>query len=108
MLKLPTGRKRKWFTGLTIVMVLALVGGVAAWRIVEWYEANERAQLAIELAGEGVPPALAKHLADTLPEALVEGHEGPTSAADEQHRIALLRRTAPHPVRRHRRGQRVR
>jgi hypothetical protein len=83
MLKLPTGRKRRWFTGLTIAVVVAVVGGVATWRIVEWHEAEERAELAKELAGEGMPSALARHIADTVPENKIEGMEGPTSAAEE-------------------------
>lgn len=82
MLKMPTGRRRKWLTGMSIATVVAVVAGVATWQVVEWREREERAELAAELAGEGVPPALARHMAETLPENKIEGMEGPTSAAD--------------------------
>jgi len=88
MLRLPTGRRRKWIIITAAAAAVALVAGVGTWQVVEWHEREERAELAAELAGEGVPPSLAKHLADTLPESKIESMEGPTSAA-EDHFLAL-------------------
>lgn len=83
MLRLPTGRRRKWIVGMAAATAVAVAGGVGTWQVIEWREHKERAELAAELAGEGVPPALARHMAETLPESKIEGMEGPTSAAEE-------------------------
>jgi len=83
MSPLRTGRRRRWYIITAAVLAVALAGGGLTWRLIEAHEAEERAELAAELAGEGIPPALAKHLADTIPENKIEGMEGPTSAAEE-------------------------
>jgi hypothetical protein len=77
------GTRRRLYTTLAAATAVVLGVSLSVWYIVEQNEARERAELAAELRGEGVPPALAKHLADTLPEAMLEGMEGPTSAAEE-------------------------
>jgi hypothetical protein len=76
------GTRRRLFVTLAAATAVVLGVSLSIWYIVEQEEAQERAELAAELRGEGIPPALAKHLADTLPEAMLEGMEGPTSGAE--------------------------
>lgn len=78
------GTKRRIVSTLAAFVAVALGVSIAAWQIGESKEARERAQLAAELHGEGMPAALAKHLANTVPEAQLDSMEGPLSAV-EQH-----------------------
>jgi hypothetical protein len=77
------GTRRRLYTTVAAAVAVVLGVSVTIWQIVEAKEARERAELAAELRGEGIPAALAKHLADTLPESMIEGMEGPTSGAEE-------------------------
>jgi hypothetical protein len=86
------GTRRRLFTTLAAATAVVLGVSLTVWYFVEQKESRERAELAAELRGEGIPPALAKHLANTLPESMIEGMEGPTSAAEE-HFQALAYRT---------------
>ena len=61
MLSLPTGRRRKWYIGMSVATAIAVAASVGTWRIIESRESQERAELAAELRGEGVPAALARH-----------------------------------------------
>ena len=77
------GTRRRLFSTVAATVAVVLGVSITIWQIHEAEEARERAELAAELRGEGIPPALAKHLANTLPESMLEGMEGPTSGAEE-------------------------